>query len=91
MIDTQLLKSRVKGKVKFARFIYPHLAYKCEDGYTFLVPIEDTKSEENDNKFEGPGTPKHPEFKAEDKGMFFMRWIRKQMEFESMMLQKTIG
>lgn len=35
------------------------------DGFEFAIPLEDTAG---------------AEFKAEDKGMFFMRWIRKHMQ-----------
>jgi hypothetical protein len=58
---------RIRGKkVKFIKYKNNELWYSCEDGFEFPVPISDT------------GTA---EFKNEDGAMFFMRWIRKQMEF----------
>lgn len=53
-------------KVTFVRFQRGELWYKCEDGFEFPVPVNDT----------GDG-----EFKSEDKSTFFMRWIRKHMEY----------
>ena len=62
------LKQRVSGVVRFVRFSNTEgkreLLYVCEDGFEFPVPMVDTKG---------------AEFKAEDKGLFFMRWIRKHM------------
>jgi hypothetical protein len=62
------LKERVAGKVKFVRFVNTdkkqELIYICVDGFEFPVPFGDTSG---------------AEFQAEDKGMFFMRWIRKHM------------
>jgi len=58
------LKNRVGGVVKFVRLADSELWYVCEDGFEFAIPLEDTKG---------------ATFKAEDKGMFFMRWIRKHM------------
>jgi hypothetical protein len=62
------LKERISGKVKFLKFINneakKELWYKCEDGFEFPIPLSDTDG---------------AEFKDEDKGMFFMRWIRKHM------------
>jgi len=55
-------------KDKVVRFLYyrdKELWYETEDGFQFPVPINDT----------GTGT-----FKAEDKAILFMRWIRKRME-----------
>jgi hypothetical protein len=60
------LKEMVKDKM--VRFVYyrdGELIYITEDGFEFVVPISDA----------GTGT-----FKAEDKAIFFMRWIRKQVE-----------
>jgi len=58
------LKNRVDGVVKFVRLADSELWYVCEDGFEFAVPLEDTKG---------------AVFKAEDKAMYFMRWIRKHM------------
>ena len=58
------LKERVAGVVKFVKLVNSELWYVCEDGFEFAVPLEDTAG---------------AEFKAEDKGLFFMRWIRKHM------------
>ena len=56
------LKECVKGKVKFLYYRDSELWYECENGFKFAVPIDDTKG---------------AVFNAEDKGIFFMRWIRK--------------
>lgn len=58
------LKQRVSGVVKFVRMVHQELWYVCEDGFEFPIPLADTDG---------------AEFKAEDKGMFFMRWIRKHI------------
>lgn len=58
------LKARVSGVVKFVRMSHQELWYVCEDGFEFPIPLSDTDG---------------AEFKAEDKGMFFMRWIRKHI------------
>lgn len=56
----------VKGdkKVFFKFYRAKELHYETEDGFQFVVPIEDT----------GDGV-----FLAEDKAMLFMRYIRKQI------------
>jgi len=59
------LKERVANPVKFVRFEAAELWYVCVDGFEFPVALEDTTG---------------AVFKAEDKGMFFMRWIRRYME-----------
>ena len=59
-----VLKDRVSGVVKFVRFADSELWYVCEDGFEFPIPREDTVG---------------ATFRAEDKGMLFMRWIKKQM------------
>lgn len=60
------LKEMVKNKtVRFAYYRDGELIYRTEDGFEFPVPITDT----------GTGT-----FKAEDKAIIFMRWIRKQLD-----------
>jgi hypothetical protein len=61
------LTEMVKGN-KVVRFLYyrdKELWYVTEDGFQFPVPISDT----------GTGT-----FKAEDKAILYMRWIRKHLE-----------
>ena len=65
-----LLKDRVKGKVKFVFFCDRKLWYECEDSYIFPVPVEDTVNTQGDQ----------PKFLHEDKGIAFMRWIRKSMK-----------
>ena len=61
-----LLKDRIKGKtVKFNYYSQGELWYTTSDGFDSPVPIKDT----------GTGN-----FLAEDKAIFFMRYIRKQME-----------
>lgn len=60
------LKEMVENKkVKFEYYRDKELWYSTEDGFKFPVPIEDI----------GTGV-----FKAEDKAILFMRWIRKQQE-----------
>lgn len=59
----------VKDKmVRFVCYRDGELNYKTEDGFEFSVPISDA----------GTG-----QFNAEDKAIFFMRWIRKQLEEEA--------
>lgn len=59
----------VKGKsVKFLYYRQGNLMYQTEDGFEFPVPISDT----NDATF--PNT---------EKAVFFMRWIRKQLDLVS--------
>lgn len=52
----------VKESVTFQFYRDGSLYYKTESGFMFAVPISDT----------GTGT-----FKSSDKGLMFMRWIRK--------------
>jgi hypothetical protein len=61
------LKDRIgKGKrVHFVRYQQGELWYSTDDGFEFPVPITDT----------GTGV-----FKAEDKAILFMRYVRKHME-----------
>ena len=65
------LVERCKGQVKFIFFKDDCLWYETEDGWQFPVPIEDTKN----------GQGASATFNAIDKGIFFMRWIKKYMEF----------
>lgn len=61
-----LLNDRIKDKhVRFVSARRGALIYQCDDGFKFEVPIDEM----------GDG-----EFKAEDKAIYFMRWIRKGME-----------
>ena len=59
------LKERVSGVVRFHRMVNSELWYLCDDGFEFSIPLEDTAG---------------AEFKAEDKGLYFMRWISKHMK-----------
>lgn len=52
-------------RVYFEYYRKGELWYKCDNGFMFPVPINDT----------GDGT-----FQKEDKAMLFMRYIRKQLE-----------
>jgi hypothetical protein len=52
-------------KVHFTMYRKGELHYKTDDGFEFVVPIEDC----------GDGV-----FLDEDKAMMFMRYIRKQLE-----------
>lgn len=63
-----LLRECVQGRVTFQFYRKQNLYYKCENGFVFPVPISDT----------GDGV-----FLPEDKGMFFMRWIRKELEAQN--------
>lgn len=72
-IEIALLKERVKGRVQFVYFRDGTLWYTCDDGWEFPVAVEDTTNAQG----------ACPTFKAEDKGIVFMRWIRKQMEVEA--------
>jgi hypothetical protein len=56
------LKDHIQGRCKFIHYRQGNLLYQTSTGYNFIVPIEDT----NDATFP-----------AEDKGILFMRWIRK--------------
>lgn len=66
------LKERVRGRVKFVFFRDNALFYACDDGWEFPVPVSDTGNTQGDC----------PTFLAEDKGIVFMRWIRKAIESE---------
>lgn len=61
------IKDCVKGQVKFLYYRKGDLYYSCQNGFVFPVPISDTGD---------------ASFNAEDKGMLFMRWIRKALEAE---------
>jgi hypothetical protein len=69
-MDNELLKQRVKGKVyRIFNNGDPNLWYKCDDGFLFSIPEEDTHNSQGDE----------PVFLPEDKAIYFMRWIRKAM------------
>ena len=51
-------------QVTFLRYQEKELWYKTECGFEFPVPIDDTGN---------------AEFKASDKALLFMRWIRKHL------------
>lgn len=59
------LKDHVKGKVTFRYFRDGNLFYETDTNLIFPVPVEDT----------GKGI-----FQAEDKALYFMRYIRKFLE-----------
>lgn len=60
------VKELVKDKlVRFVHFRDGELTYRTEDNFEFQVSISDA----------GTAT-----FKAEDRAIFFMRWIRKALE-----------
>lgn len=59
-----MLKEHVKGKVHFTRFKQGYLYYETELGLEFPVPISEAGE---------------AEFKAVDKAMLFMRYIRKHL------------
>lgn len=63
-----LLKQRVTGRVKFARCADQALWYYTNDDWEFPVPLSDTTG---------------ATFPAEEKAIFFMRWIRKHIEVEA--------
>lgn len=55
----------VKGQVTFMFYQKGELWYKTENGFEFPVPISDTGD---------------AQFNPTDKGLLFMRWIRKHVE-----------
>jgi hypothetical protein len=62
------IKDMVKDKVvRFEYYRDGELWYRTEDGFQFPVPVSDT----------GSGV-----FKAEDKAILYMRWIRKQVDVQ---------
>ena len=73
MIDSARLKTRVKGTVRFAYFRDGDLWYVCEDGWEFPVDVNETTNKQGNS----------PTFLRDDKGIVFMRWIRKHMETEA--------
>ena len=67
MIDLQKLKEMVKDnkKVYFVEFFDGDFHYKTECGFKYVVPISDTKG---------------AKFLAQDKALYHMRWLRKQLD-----------
>jgi hypothetical protein len=59
------IKECVSGKVRFQYYRDNELWYECDNGFRFPVPINDTAG---------------AVFLNEDKGILFMRWIRKWAE-----------
>jgi hypothetical protein len=59
------LKEHVSQPVKLTHYQNGELWYVCGTGFAFPVPITDTNE---------------ARFMAEDKGLFFMRWIKAHME-----------
>lgn len=72
-IETETLKARVKGRVRFVYFRDGALYYACDDGWEFPVGVAETINAQGCS----------PTFLAEDKAIVFMRWIRKAMESEA--------
>ncbi len=60
-----LLTDRVKGNVTLVKYQAGVLWYRTDDGYSFKVAISET------------GTAA---FLPIDKGIYFMRWIKAQMD-----------
>lgn len=56
------LKDHISGNVTFTRYKQGHLYYLTSTGLEFPVPVEDTGE---------------ADFLASDKGIYFMRYIRK--------------
>jgi len=72
-----VLKERVGSSVKFVRLADSELWYVCKDGFEFPIPLSDTAG---------------ATFLAEDKGLFFMRWISKHMKMlETAKEQSTLS
>jgi hypothetical protein len=64
LCELMSLSSHVKGKAKFSFYLAGNLYYVTESGLEFPIPITDTDG---------------ATFLAEDKAIFFMRWIRKHL------------
>jgi hypothetical protein len=74
-----LLADRVKQGVKFSHFRDDALWYSTFDSWLFRVPLDDTAN----------GQGSSATFLRDDKGIYFMRWIRKQMEHEKESAEST--
>ena len=72
-IDEQIKDCVALGtKVRFEHFVDNALWYRCDNGFMFPVPVSDTK--------DSIDAINSPIFLAEDKAIYFMRWIRKHIE-----------
>lgn len=60
------IKECVAGRVEFVHFQNNNLWYRCENGFLFPVPVDDT----------GDGV-----FLPQDKGLFFMRYVRLHLKY----------
>lgn len=58
------LKDHISGNVTFTKYKQGHLYYQTSTGLEFPVPVEDTGE---------------ADFLASDKGIYFMRYIRKHL------------
>jgi hypothetical protein len=58
------IKDCIRGNVEFLHYRKGYLYYRCENGFVFPVPVEDTGD---------------ASFNATDRAMLFMRWIRKEL------------
>ncbi len=65
MSETHNIKDYIQGKVRFSYYKKGDLYYLTENGFLFRVPIEDA----------GDAV-----FLPEDKGIYFMRYIRKELK-----------
>jgi hypothetical protein len=59
------ISDHVKGQTRFDFYREGNLYYKTDTGLQFPVPLSDTQG---------------ATFLAEDKSIFFMRWIRKHLD-----------
>lgn len=59
------IKECIRGNVEFLYYRKGDLYYRCENGFVFAVPVEDTGD---------------ASFNATDRAMLFMRWIRKELK-----------
>lgn len=69
------LKEHIQGFVKFSHYFDGNLWYKTETNFVFPVPISDI----------GNAT-----FLDKDKGILFMRYIRKHMEYVSFVSEELL-
>jgi hypothetical protein len=64
-VQTTILSDHVKGRARFTFYREGNLYYKTDTGLEFPIPIYETHG---------------ATFLAEDKSIFFMRWIRFHLE-----------
>lgn len=62
-----IITEHIKGRSKFVFYREKNLHYRTDTGLDFIVPLEETDG---------------ASFEAEDKSLFFMRWIRRRLEQE---------